>query len=536
VGHAAFEPQEEKKFSAYLQRLQAWSQSHPSHRVVTVQIDAKDLSTEPFFVTNPQAYEFFIQNLPQKLDDYIETHFDTSLLYKPADLLGGLPDLVTAARTKGWPTLGELNGKFIFVFSKSYDDSRLYSDYLPSERLCFAMARMSDEDSFSAGHRVFFQWGIRTNETVNGIPWEERARRELREERSYFILRGQNICQDADEDGDPDCQLHPRDIVEGEYADGLELWAMATAAGINMISADLLDEQSWAMVGTVPLWPIAARHWGFEGSSVTDVNGATSTDGPAAAAFGGELRVACEREGSLEIFMGDGITWSPAVAVGQEANGRPALAVYDNRLWAASRSQSGDRLVISSSDGSTWSSPLDIAAVSENCGMAAYNDELYVVYPDAQSQISYRRWNGTEWSAAAVALGKTASAPAVCVFQGKLCVIYRGLDASIARTDWNGTGWSTPYVYGSLNGARSSSSPAVMVIGEEMDVIFRGAEDDRIYAFTHRADGHVSGQTIVLNAETSTCVGVAAFGAAAVLVHKDSEDGSLWARTMTMGP
>ena len=152
------------------------------------------------------------------------------------------------------------------------------------------------------------------------------------------------------------------------------------------------------MVGTTPYWPIAQRTWGLDGTSISGQNGATCSNGPAVTFFESGFYVVYDDNGSLKYFTGDGTTWSATASIDQESNGRPALAVYQDHLWVASRNATG-KIEISSFDGSAWSDVEVIATAGENCGMAVYNNELYVVYPDGQSKIAYVHWNGSTWSA-----------------------------------------------------------------------------------------------------------------------------------------
>jgi hypothetical protein len=534
VGHAEFEPGDKHRFASYLGRLKAWSKANPSHRVITVQIDAKDQGIEPFFVANPGVYDQYVATLPGEFDAYIARYLGENLLFKPADIIKSHPDLVRGVMADGWPTLGELTGKFIIIFGKSYDDSRIYSDKKPKERLCFAMARMGDNDSFDTGSRIFFQWAIRTSANCDGAPWQERAMW-IRAERSNFVMRGQNICQDADENGTPNCELHIRDKYEGEDMDGLELWGMASACGINMISSDLVDEEKWAMVGTMPYWPIAKRMWGPEDERLSDDNGAESSGGPGVANFQNKLYVVYNQANDLKYFTGDGSTWGTPRAVSAQGTGRPAVAAYGNDLWVASRNAAGNRVAVRSFNGSQWSTGLEIAGTSSDPGMAVYKDKLYVVYADQSNRVSYMSWNGVTWSKLVVAKGTAAGGPAVCVFEDKLCVFYRDANSDVYRTDFDGNNWSEPVNIEDINGAKTSGSIAAFVVGDEMDVIYPAADSDLIYTFTVLEGGHMSGQRILIEGSTSAGVGVARLGDEITLIYKDDGGGSLWAQTMIDG-
>ena len=528
ISHVKFEPDPKERFAVYLNRLQAWSKAHPGHRVLTVQIDAKDGPDEFLFEPDSASY---INNLPSELDKYIAAHFDTALLFKPRDMIKNYADLVAAARAEGWPTLGELTGKVIIVFGISFCDSRTYSDVNPKERLCFSMARFRDDEWYDSGNRIFFQWDIRTVAALpDGTPWQERALW-LRKEHPYFIMRGQNICQDANEDLDPDCGKHTLDF--DELRDGVELWAMARAAKINMISSDLVDEEKWAIVGTMPLWPISKGVWGAEDPLY--INGTR----PAVAEFQSQLHVVFNEgsplgsgEGPVCSFTGDGSAWGSYASLGFNSTGCPAVAVCRDTLWTAYPLNGA--LLIRSFDGAQWSSPLTVAPVSTgknmgNAGMTVYKDEIYVIYPDILGRIAYRRYDGSAWSSSVLATGSTDDAPAVCVFEDKMYVFYHDDESNLYMTGFDGSAWSAAKCVTDVNGARTDDAPAAVVAGGQVNVVLRSPDGDRLYMFSIMQGGYTSGLEIILQGSTSEGVGITHYGSGMFMIYQNGDgDGGLY--------
>jgi hypothetical protein len=78
-----------------------WSDAHPGHAPMMVQIEVKD--------ENADAAEF------DALDAEIRSVFGADQLITPDDVRGDAATLGEAVRTNGWPTLGETRGKVLFT-------------------------------------------------------------------------------------------------------------------------------------------------------------------------------------------------------------------------------------------------------------------------------------------------------------------------------------------------------------------------------------------------------------------------------------
>jgi hypothetical protein len=98
-------------FVACLRLVRTWSNAHPGHVPMNVQIEMKDATAaEPMF---------------RRLEEEITSVFARGEYFTPDDVRGASPTLGEAVRTHGWPALGTVRGKVYFTldnegFRKAY--------------------------------------------------------------------------------------------------------------------------------------------------------------------------------------------------------------------------------------------------------------------------------------------------------------------------------------------------------------------------------------------------------------------------------
>jgi hypothetical protein len=96
---------------ACLGQLKAFSDAHPDHLPVIINIEAKEeLLPEPFNSTVPLP---FTSEQFDALDAEIRSVLGDRLI-TPDDVRGDQPDLLAAVTTVGWPTVADSRGKFLF--------------------------------------------------------------------------------------------------------------------------------------------------------------------------------------------------------------------------------------------------------------------------------------------------------------------------------------------------------------------------------------------------------------------------------------
>lgn len=108
---------------ACLQELKAWSDAHPDHIPILVTMNAKDDEIPfPGSVTplkfNTAAFD--------ALDAEILSVFSRGDVVTPDQVQGSYPTLRDAVLQHGWPTLGEVRGKFLFALDEEGDKLKAY--------------------------------------------------------------------------------------------------------------------------------------------------------------------------------------------------------------------------------------------------------------------------------------------------------------------------------------------------------------------------------------------------------------------------
>jgi hypothetical protein len=88
-----------------LQQIRSWSEAHPGHAPIIIYYEIKDQ-------TDPQKVTDHMDQFEQTLVD----NWPREKIFTPDDLTGSqYPDVQSAIKAKGWPTLGEVRGKVIMV-------------------------------------------------------------------------------------------------------------------------------------------------------------------------------------------------------------------------------------------------------------------------------------------------------------------------------------------------------------------------------------------------------------------------------------
>src|SRR4029079_11853340 len=121
-------------FTACLRLLKTWSDAHPGHVAMQVQIEMKDdKATEPMF---------------QRLEKEITSGFSRDQIVTPHDVRGDAATLGAAVAAHGWPTLGATRGKVYFTL----DNEGFRNDYLKGHpslkgRLIFTPSKPGEDDA-----------------------------------------------------------------------------------------------------------------------------------------------------------------------------------------------------------------------------------------------------------------------------------------------------------------------------------------------------------------------------------------------------
>lgn len=209
---------EGKAFSTYLQDLNTWSTHNPGHRPISIFIDLKN---DPNSSANKN-------NFPKEIDNYITKFIPRTKFCTPKDIMNGEKTLIDGVKTHGWPTIGQLKGKFIICFTSPSDLKEYYLDNNYEDALCFCAARTPDEVNVN---KIFYNIHVyksSTRITPGGYKLNDSKLRKLYDSGLYFIrgwvLSHESIWNEA---------LHKYQVL-------------------NALATNEISNQQWAGVGIYP--------------------------------------------------------------------------------------------------------------------------------------------------------------------------------------------------------------------------------------------------------------------------------------------
>lgn len=128
-----------------LSEIRDWSDEHPDHLPIIVQIELKD-DPLPAPIDITQIVEIGPAEL-DALDAEIRSVFDEERLITPDDVRGDAPTLREAVTGRGWPTVGESRGKVLFFLDNGGHVHERYLDGRPNleGRVAFTSAAGPDD-------------------------------------------------------------------------------------------------------------------------------------------------------------------------------------------------------------------------------------------------------------------------------------------------------------------------------------------------------------------------------------------------------
>lgn len=108
-----------------LREIDAWSDVHPGHLPIIIQIEAKETDV-PTGAATP-----FSADTWRRLEATIRATIPASKLVTPDLVRGDYANLKSALAAKGWPTLEQLKGKFLFLLLNKKELSLSYLELDP---------------------------------------------------------------------------------------------------------------------------------------------------------------------------------------------------------------------------------------------------------------------------------------------------------------------------------------------------------------------------------------------------------------------
>lgn len=132
-----------------LTQIREWSDAHPGHLPIVIQIEAKDSAI-------PDPIELgFVQPLPwtpqafADLEDEVASVFSAERIITPGDVKGRKRTLADAVRTRGWPWLRNARDQVMFVLDDTGAKREAYRTAVPdiADRSIFVDVPDTDPDA-----------------------------------------------------------------------------------------------------------------------------------------------------------------------------------------------------------------------------------------------------------------------------------------------------------------------------------------------------------------------------------------------------
>ena len=118
-----------------LEQLRVWSEKHPGHAPILVQLELK---TESFSAIKPPDFD---EAALKHLESEIREQMPAQKLVTPDDVRGGAVTLRESVMTRGWPEMAQMRGKFLFALDNEDEIRDRYLALSPQRdlenRLCF---------------------------------------------------------------------------------------------------------------------------------------------------------------------------------------------------------------------------------------------------------------------------------------------------------------------------------------------------------------------------------------------------------------
>lgn len=118
------------RFAKCLEEIRDWSDAHPGHVPIIIQIETKEGRKPPLAdAYEPAEASAFDDASWTRLHEEILGVFPKERLFLPAELQGGFASVNAAVRRDGWPTVAELRGRVIFMLLDDPEPQAAYADF-----------------------------------------------------------------------------------------------------------------------------------------------------------------------------------------------------------------------------------------------------------------------------------------------------------------------------------------------------------------------------------------------------------------------
>jgi len=170
-------------------------------------------------------------------DGYLRDHFPTDRLFSPGAFLTDDTNLVRAVHRQGWPSIGDLRGKFLFVLSGTEKRKQVYARD-PARRLCFAdrlLKPFDPEPATTQGNRIFLNFAMSDLDEVEDLSLDPKF-----DAQKYNRVFARIVNE-------------TRYVTRGFGLNNRERWRRSGRLGVNIRATNEAAGAAWAKVAATPL-------------------------------------------------------------------------------------------------------------------------------------------------------------------------------------------------------------------------------------------------------------------------------------------
>jgi hypothetical protein len=307
-------------------------------------------------------------------------------------------------------------------------------------------------------------------------------------------------------------------------------------------------------------WTNISRRWSGNQkiSSLPGHINPLTRDNIGLAAFGSKLCMAFRAESSNVLYQAwyDGTSWTgnkPITVVDNPNSGTlstrgPALARYDDRLYAAFKASDSNRLFFTWYDGTSWKGNIPVrtdhgfAESTAPPALCSYQGQLFMAFKaaDPSNHLYLCRFDGTSWTGNQViqtdhGMPSSSDSPTLALYNGALIMTFKANDASneLYAARYDGANWTGNQPIQTDHGtAVSPLSPWMVSLDGELMMLFKGNDSDYIYLAALLSSGWHGNErlsrTTPISPMTNASGAIAALGKRRIMVFKAADSTQIY--------
>ncbi|WGS50346.1 hypothetical protein LFL96_02225 [Paraburkholderia sp. D15] len=228
---------------------------------------------------------------------------------------------------------------------------------------------------------------------------------------------------------------------------------------------------------------------------------------PSLTTFKGQLHCFYQQEGSIRLMharSSNGFYWDPATAAAMtdvttgnkiQTSAGPCSVVYQDRLYVFFRADRGDGVYyVTSSDGVTWSAPVDMKRrARSHLSVAAHDESLVLTYVNFEGDaVMYSKLSAGAWVHGNTGHSTSANRPGIAAFDGRFHIFYKdghGKTGVMHISSRDAKDWVGGEFFHVAGNAETSASPTPVAYNGQLHLFYRDNGGNAVYHVFSR-DGY----------------------------------------------